>query len=108
MIYTETTRRDGLIGRWIHEAEMPWDDAPTWAVTALANVQRMVEDGRWSAPYPVGEPVSGHVLHCDGMWSDGDRVVEPQRNTCYYATMTWSDGNTDVIVLWRDEEEESE
>lgn len=101
----EVSETDGLSCRWLHEPESAWADAPTWAVEALGVIRLQVAEGRWAHPYPVGEPLSGHVVHCDGLWDGEELVCEPERETYYAATVNWSDGTRDTLSLWRDTSE---
>lgn len=93
---------DGLVGRWLHEPDGPWQaTAPGWAVREFSNIRQMVKDGKWRGDHPVGPLLVGHVVHCDGIWDNGECVVEPSRNTYYQATVKWSDGETRPLALWR-------
>lgn len=104
----EVSGTDGLRGRWLHEPETGWDVAPTWAREALDEVWLLVSEGRWAHPYPVEEPLSGHVVHCDGLWDGDELVCEPERETYYVATVNRSDGTRDTLSLWRDANEREE
>jgi len=104
----EVSGTDGLRGHWLHEQETGWDTAPAWATEALSVIWLQVAEGRWAHPYPVGEPLSGHVVHCDGLWDDGKLVCGPERETYYAATVNWSDGKRDTLSLWHDTDEREE
>jgi hypothetical protein len=94
----------GLAGAWTHDSNHgPWQaTAPGWAVREFAGIMKMVREGKWYPPHPVGGLTEGHLVHCNGIWEDGELVVPAERDTYYAATVKMSDGTTSTLSLWRD------